>query len=1280
MFKNGQHTHGQRWLPFLRLPGGSGKNQHGGVLKNAARMMLFFLIFSLLPNAQPQVSLASAQASLPIYMPYVSRPGGPVVGGPGEWPMAGANPQRTSWTPSEVTGSLKPEWYTYFDSYISQKVQIIAAANMLFISAADGLHALDASSGGEIWFFPMAMPPGNAPTFANATIYLGGLDGKIYALDAGSGALKWAFTAPADFGRKGFETNPLVVNGMVYAGNRDGYMYAVRADNGQLAWRYKTDGPVLYSAAASSNNSVIYFASNDMYAYALNASTGALVWKSEKLPGTAFQSWWPVVYRDTVVFSGTYSYRSSFAPDPGSANHFAIDRAAFPSGTAEGGLIGPTSTESGDWAAGTRTINAASISQYYEANALRRSTFVLNQSNGRERTYDSDRDGRPEYAPFLFFGTQSGNRYPPVVGADDVIYQSNNYIYSSGISRGHITGWKMDTTTISAPGNGSNAVDEPLGYAVGGNTVYWKLCCDRKAGSFNLANGSSALYYDQGGMRLRRTLPELFNEGWDYAYWKHGDTTPPVPYKGRVYMINNNAVVAFSANGLNPVLPLDESRGTATGIDAEDIERATTVPGLNTKVTTNTNTWPLLIQQERYYELREDLNTRAAYFSLFEVAGSSSATPTALSTNNTNTTANLTSTFSGGQTLRTRISNRTPTILFENTSSQYQLRGSFAGIAYPTSAGVQIRTANGDLPAASLTEGWLLVWDGVTSHRWAPMVITLQNRPTQITFSTTGILMNFSGTAGSLAVTPLYGMSAPKSNEVNTWRTSIPDATRDRARLLNSTARSFPISSTDNMSINSSGDVTLSYSYSLTSIPPSAEFSTSPLQIAYLPPQLALAAWNGSPITISGGALRDLGFVTPVGRVSGTTGTAVTAVLPGLANYWRTSPAAGGGAAANDPLQMALQAEIQKMLAAGHLQPGYGRHGIWDSKASDRLGADLADYFHNPAETINTLVMALPLLPASLQTQVRTYLTNEFNSFPTYQFGHVGWNTGASRDMLNLPPEVSARMAGFEPCGVCTSGWGFPDENYYASWKYAATQGNAAGILSAAEAAHPLETTNQAIFRQSMAYALNSQIAGTIGYLRLANQTPKAGAEKTMVDLLVLRAALSKYPSALQQTGFEYGGYKWAMRTYAPNMPDTLFVLRTLGTNWSQTPLYGFQIDLIYGLSGPGTGGAYVFGIDYVNLTPELASFMRAYTLNEEQAAIADYQQRAPYWFVSEAEEGAGEGVVRPIYEGIALFNAKAMIIRQSRAQLEPYIDVPAVPIGDLYYIQKLILAIQAGG
>jgi outer membrane protein assembly factor BamB len=199
-----------------------------------------------------------------------------------------------------VRGKLKPLWFKPFEAYILQRVQIIAENETLYISTANGLYALDAGSGQEKWVYPTELPLGHSPTISKGIAYVGGFDHKLHAINARTGRGVWQFEAGA-----GFDTNPLVVNDKVYAGNRDGNFYAIYtegSDAGQIAWKFKTGGPIHFSAAYAQG--VVYFASNDSYAYALNAETGSLVWKSQKLPGSGFHSWWPVIYRDWVVLLG----------------------------------------------------------------------------------------------------------------------------------------------------------------------------------------------------------------------------------------------------------------------------------------------------------------------------------------------------------------------------------------------------------------------------------------------------------------------------------------------------------------------------------------------------------------------------------------------------------------------------------------------------------------------------------------------------------------------------------------------------------------------------------------------------------------------------------------------------------------------------------------------------------------------------------------------------------------------------------------------------------------
>lgn len=72
------------------------------------------------------------------------------------------------------------------------------------------------------------LPLGQAPTYENGVLYFAGLDKKVHAINANTGAKIWTF----DNATASYETNPVVVNNTVYLGNRDGGFYAIDAGNG----------------------------------------------------------------------------------------------------------------------------------------------------------------------------------------------------------------------------------------------------------------------------------------------------------------------------------------------------------------------------------------------------------------------------------------------------------------------------------------------------------------------------------------------------------------------------------------------------------------------------------------------------------------------------------------------------------------------------------------------------------------------------------------------------------------------------------------------------------------------------------------------------------------------------------------------------------------------------------------------------------------------------------------------------------------------------------------
>jgi outer membrane protein assembly factor BamB len=884
-----------------------------------------------------------------IYLPLLTKPS--VAAG---WPMAGANPRRTSWTSDQVpsanymashrnqpnNGMLHPQWAKPIAAYIPQKVQIIAAYDTLYVSTARGLYALDPGTGATKWVFPTELPLGHSPTIDGGVAYVGGLDHRLYAIDAINGTLLWSY---GDTGA-GFDTNPLVLNQVIYAGNRDGYMYAIYAHDhplrGQLKWRYKTDGPIHFSAASDGVN--IYFASDDSSAYALNAETGNLVWRSTKLLGAGFHSWWPVVYGNIVIFAGSSLYRDNIRPgtSPLAVNIDALDREVLqgsdPNDYASWGR--PFGQRGADgWIDTSKSASiaglTANITTYYESKPWRRTYFVLDRGTGQELSWDNDGDGKAEYAPLLWFGPQSGNRYPPLVGSDNTLYQSAHIYYNPWIGRGHLLGWRVGTPFVSTPSAEPEPIDEPIAYAAGGNIIYWAATGAQRAGAFDLAK-TNTRFWDSGSTSLDPTREWLFwGNGLDQilpnfdiayegllfggrngAYGDGGDQNPPIPYKDKVYFHRDNAVIAFAPQQVSPVV----------------------------------------------------------------------------------------------------------------------------------------------LPTASI-------------------------------------------------------VTAPK--------TSV-DASPDRLKEI-------------------------------------------------------------------------------------------------------------------------LRQEVQKIVDANHLKPGFISSGLIDLKLNGLCADQFQDYFHSPADTLYTLLRALPYLPPDLAQRTRAYLQSEYTNYPPLSVNHVGWAKGADRQVFDIPPEVAADMgklsAGLYPLEF--QGWSgqvIPPFTFYALWKYAQEFGGAQQLFAQAKGKLPSVPTDAVLAK--FPFAHNAFIAGYVGYIELAklagDNTEASNKQSTLNSLLAKRAANFNKDTPYTETN---------------SNTEPAIYCRSLSVSRN-----------------------------FIYLVPELGSYLNSNALAKVQTAVDEYNRIAPYWFVSWYEDTVGEAMFQPLYDVHGMFAAKAFALKQSRAELVKYLDVPGFARGDLFYIQNLVSALEA--
>jgi outer membrane protein assembly factor BamB len=118
-------------------------------------------------------------------------------------------------------------------------------------------------TGGDIW---------STPLFANGKVYVGSLDGNLYAIDPTSGNEEWRFSTG-----KGIVSKPELNSGTVYVGGLGGRLYAVDASNGKEKWAFKASSWVWSRPTISSGK--LYFGDFDGNVYAIDPSTGAQTWK-----------------------------------------------------------------------------------------------------------------------------------------------------------------------------------------------------------------------------------------------------------------------------------------------------------------------------------------------------------------------------------------------------------------------------------------------------------------------------------------------------------------------------------------------------------------------------------------------------------------------------------------------------------------------------------------------------------------------------------------------------------------------------------------------------------------------------------------------------------------------------------------------------------------------------------------------------------------------------------------------------------------------------------------
>ncbi|MGM0485265.1 MAG: PQQ-binding-like beta-propeller repeat protein [Planctomycetota bacterium] len=131
---------------------------------------------------------------------YGKSPNGDAQPASDQWPTFRHDNSRSGYAGTTVPADLETSWKKKFATKVSQPV---VADGKLLLSAVDKhtVHALDASSGEELWHFIAGGRVNSPPTLYRGLAIFGCADGRIYALNAADGKLAWQFQAAPNHGK-----------------------------------------------------------------------------------------------------------------------------------------------------------------------------------------------------------------------------------------------------------------------------------------------------------------------------------------------------------------------------------------------------------------------------------------------------------------------------------------------------------------------------------------------------------------------------------------------------------------------------------------------------------------------------------------------------------------------------------------------------------------------------------------------------------------------------------------------------------------------------------------------------------------------------------------------------------------------------------------------------------------------------------------------------------------------------------------------------------------------
>jgi len=207
----------------------------------------------------------------------------------GTWSQWGGSAFRTHFSAGALGTSLYARWA--FECPAGVHVSTAIAGETVFVGGDDGLvKAVDRVSGSLLWCFEgakgtkiRAAPAVSGSGDVGDVVVFGAADGTVYAVDARTGAERWRFKAGLSIA-----SAPAMLADSVVVAAYDGNVYRLKLEDGSVVWHFSI-GKDLVSASPAVGGGLVYVpalgASPDGgTVYAIDEATGELRWRV-MLPG-----------------------------------------------------------------------------------------------------------------------------------------------------------------------------------------------------------------------------------------------------------------------------------------------------------------------------------------------------------------------------------------------------------------------------------------------------------------------------------------------------------------------------------------------------------------------------------------------------------------------------------------------------------------------------------------------------------------------------------------------------------------------------------------------------------------------------------------------------------------------------------------------------------------------------------------------------------------------------------------------------------------------------------